>query len=237
MGQFEAAVRGLSDACRAFEIPVVSGNVSFYNETDARAIPPTPTVGMVGLLEDVGKRVRLSFQRNGDVVALFGVSREELGGSEFLRTIRGRDEGPCPEIDLADERRLVDLLIGLAEKGLLDSAHDVSDGGLAVALAECAMRRGIGAEISLEDSGIRVSALLFGESTGRAVVSFPPEAQAAVAGAAKTAGVSMARIGRVGGDRLAISVGDRPVINEAVAALAEMWKTSFAAAMEAGDVL
>ncbi len=237
MGQFEAAVRGLSDACRVFEIPVVSGNVSFYNETDGRAIPPTPTVGMVGLIEDVGKRVRLAFQREGDVVALFGISREELGGSEFLRTIRGRDEGPCPEIDLPHERRLVDLLAGLAEKGLLDSAHDVSDGGFAVALAECAMRRGIGVEVSLEDSGIRPSALLFGESTGRAIVSFPPEAQAAVAGAAKTAGVPMARIGRVGGDRLAISIGARPVINEAVAALAEIWKTSFAASMEAADVL
>src|SRR5499427_2206613 len=124
MAQFEAAVRGIADACRVLDVPVVSGNVSLYNETDGRAIPPTPTVGMVGLLEDVGKRVRLPFQRNGDVIALFGASREELGGSEFLRTIRGRDEGPCPEIDLADERRLVDLLVGLAEKGLLDSAHD-----------------------------------------------------------------------------------------------------------------
>ncbi len=111
MGQFEAAVRGISDACRALEIPVVSGNVSFYNETDGRAIPPTPTVGMVGLLDDVEKRVRAARSAaTGDLVALLGATRDELGGSEFLRTIRGRDEGPCPEVDLDAERRLVELL-------------------------------------------------------------------------------------------------------------------------------
>src|SRR5438552_1884736 len=146
MGQFEAAVRGISDACRALEIPVVSGNVSFYNETDGRAIPPTPTIGMVGLLEDVEKRVGVPFRREGDIVALLGEARDELGGSEFLRTVRGREEGPCPAVDLPAERRLVDLLVRLARNGNLASAHDLSDGGLAVALAECAMNSGLGCE-------------------------------------------------------------------------------------------
>ena len=169
-------------------------------------------------------------------MALLGTTRDELGGSEFLRTVRGRDEGPCPEVDLPGERRLVDLLGKLAEAGVLSSAHDVSDGGLAVALAECAIQGEVGAAISLEP-GVRPSALLFGESAGRVIVTYTPEALAAVAGAAKKAGVPLARIGRVGGDRLQISIGDRPCINEAVAALAEVWKTSFAASIEAADVL
>ena len=129
MWQFEAAVRGIADACRALEIPVVSGNVSFYNETDGRAVLPTPTVGMVGLLEDVAQRVRMSFANAGDIVALLGITRDELGGSEFVRTVRGRDEGPCPEVDADAERRLVDLLVALAAHKKLASAHDVSDGG------------------------------------------------------------------------------------------------------------
>jgi phosphoribosylformylglycinamidine synthase len=236
MRQFEAAVRGISDACRAFEIPVVSGNVSFYNETDGRAIPPTPTVGMVGLLEDVEKRLRMPFRRDGDLVALLGESRDELGGSEFLRTIRRRDEGPCPEVDLPAERRLGDLLATLSGERLLSSAHDVSDGGLAVAIAECAMKAGVGAEVAL-DGKVRGSALLFGESTARAVISFAPEGQAAVEGAAKKAVVPLARIGRVGGKRLKISIGGVVVIDEAVLPLAELWKTAFAHAMESADVL
>jgi phosphoribosylformylglycinamidine synthase II len=236
MGQFEAAVRGISDACRALETPVVSGNVSFYNETDGRAIPPTPTIGMVGLLEDVERRVRLPFRAAGHVIALLGKTRDELGGSEFLRTIRGRDEGPCPEVDLQAERKLVHLLLGLAHHRKLASAHDVSDGGLAVALAECAMKSGLGAAIALE-SGPRPSSLLFGESTGRALVSFEPKNEAAVRAAAEQSGVPLAVIGKVGGDRLTISVGGKKLIDEPVAALRGLWSTAFARALESADVL
>ncbi|MGH9317176.1 MAG: phosphoribosylformylglycinamidine synthase subunit PurL [Thermoanaerobaculia bacterium] len=236
MGQFEAAVRGIAEACRALEIPVVSGNVSFYNETDGRAIPPTPTVGMVGLLEDVEKRVRVPFRGEGDVVALLGETRDELGGSEFLRTIRGRDEGPCPEVGLASERRLVDLLVALAAHRKLSSAHDVSDGGLAVALAECAMSGGLGAEIRL-DSDLRPSSLLFGESTGRVIVSFRPEQESGIRASAEQSRLPLTVLGHVGGDRLRILIGSRLVIDESVAALAGLWTTAFARAMEAPDVL
>ncbi len=236
MGQFEASVRGIAEACRAFGIPVVSGNVSFYNETDGRAIPPTPTIGMVGLLEDVGKRVRMPFQNEGDLVALLGEARDELGGSEFLRTIRGRDEGPCPEVDLEAERRLVDILIALAAHRKLASAHDLADGGLAVALAECAMPAGLGAEIAL-DSDVRPSALLFGESTGRALLSFEPKAEAAVRACAEQSGVPMAVIGRVAGDRLRIALRGRTLVDEPVAALRDLWSTAFARALESADVL
>ena len=236
MAQFAAAVRGISDACRAFEVPVVSGNVSFYNETDGRAIPPTPTVGMVGLIEDVERRVRMPFRAAGDTVALLGETRDELGGSEFLRVIRGCDEGPCPEVDLDAERRLVRLLVGLAHHRKLASAHDLSDGGLAVALAECAMKGDCGAEILL-DSDVRAAALLFGESTARALVSFEPKAEAAVRASATQSGVPFAVIGRAGGGRLKISLRGRTLVDEPVAALRDLWSTAFARALEAADVL
>ncbi|HEY6930474.1 MAG TPA: phosphoribosylformylglycinamidine synthase subunit PurL, partial [Thermoanaerobaculia bacterium] len=236
MWQFEAAVRGIADACRTLEIPVVSGNVSFYNETDGRSVLPTPTIGMVGLLEDVAQRVRMPFANAGDVIALLGVTRDELGGSEFLRTVRGRDEGPCPEIDADAERRLVDLLVALAAHKKLASAHDVSDGGLAVALAECAMKGGLGAEITL-DSPVRPSALLFGESTGRALVSFPPASEAAIRAACDQKKVPFQIIGRVGGDRLKVALAGNTLIDDSVSALREIWSTAFSRALESADVL
>jgi phosphoribosylformylglycinamidine synthase len=231
MGEFEAAVRGLSDACRALSTPVVSGNVSFYNETDGRAIPPTPTVGMVGLLEDVGRHVRMPFRREGDRVALLGRTRDELGASEFLRTIHGRDEGPCPDVDLEAERRLVDLLVRLADERLLASAHDVSDGGLAVAVAECAMASGLGAQLAL-DPETRPSALLFGETTGRAIVTFAPSSASAVFSAAAESEVPLTVIGRVEGARLEIFVGEDRLVDEPVADLSEIWTSAFARAIE-----
>ena len=236
MAQFEAAVRGIADACRALGVPVVSGNVSLYNETDGRAIPPTPTVGMVGLMEDVEKHVRVAFRKSGDLVALLGETRDELGASEFLRTIRGRDEGPCPEVNLDAEKRLVDLLATLAERGLVASAHDVSDGGLAVAAAECAMQGGLGASIVL-DSAVRTSALLFGESTGRALISFAPDDEAAVRALAREKGVPFSASGWVGGDRFRMEARGRQLIDEPVAELAELWRTAFAHALESADVL
>ena len=236
MAQFEAAVRGISDACRAFDIPVVSGNVSFYNETDGRAIPPTPTVGMVGMLEDVSLRVRLPFRAEGDLVALLGTTRDELGGSEFLRAVRGRDEGPCPELDLPAERRLAGLLADLAETALLAGAHDVSDGGLAVALAECAMQSGLGlvAEIS---GDARPAALLFGESTGRAIVSFAPEEEPAIRRAAEEKGVAFAILGRVGGRRFRVRAGAAAPIDEEVTDLTRLWRSAFRRSIESADLL
>jgi phosphoribosylformylglycinamidine synthase subunit PurL len=236
MGQFEAVVRGISDACRALEVPVVSGNVSFYNETDGRAIPPTPTVGMVGLLEDVRRHVRMPFAREGDLIALLGESLDELGGSEFLRTIRGRDEGPCPEVNLSAERRLIDLLVAFVAHRKLSSAHDVSDGGLAAALGECAMSGGLGAEIRF-DSNLRPSSLLFGESTGRAVVSFRPEEESAVRASAEQGRVPLTVLGRAGGKRLRISLRSSVLIDEDVSSLTELWRTAFPRVMEAADVL
>jgi phosphoribosylformylglycinamidine synthase subunit PurL len=236
MGQFEAAVRGLADACRALSVPVVSGNVSFYNETDGRPILPTPTVGMVGLLEDVSRHVRLPFRDAGDVVALLGESRDELGATEYLRTVHGRDEGPCPEVDLEAERRLVDLLVRLAGEGVLSSAHDVSDGGLAVALAECAMAGGLGADVRL-DPALRLSSLLFGETTGRVVLSFRPPDEGRIRSAAAELGVPLTVIGSVGGARLRISAGGQTAVDEDVARLRDLWTSAFERAIESAEVL
>ena len=236
MWQFEEAVRGISDACRALDIPVVSGNVSFYNETDGRAIPPTPTVGIVGLLEDVEKRVRLPFRAGGDRIALLGETRDELGGSEFLRTWRGRDEGPCPEVDLEAERKLSMLLADLAEETRLASAHDLSDGGLAVALAECAMQSGHGAEVNL-DLALRGSSLLFGESTARALISVRPAEEQAVRQAAERASVPFRVIGRVGGERLVVRRQGRPLLDEDVSDLTSLWRHAFRRAIESADLI
>jgi len=236
MWQFEEAVRGISDACRALGIPVVSGNVSFYNETDGRAIPPTPTVGIVGLIEDVEKRVRLPFRASGDRIALLGATRDELGGSEFLRSWRRRDEGPCPEVDLDAERRLSSLLADLADQGRLASAHDCADGGLAVALAECAMQSGHGAVVEM-DGALRTSALLFGESTGRALISFSPAEEEAVRRTAERASVPFAPIGRVTGARLVFRQQGRVVLDEDVNELADLWRHAFRRAIESADLL
>ncbi len=228
MEQFARAVEGIAEACRALETPVVSGNVSFYNETEGRAILPTPSIGMVGLIEDVSRHVPMGLRDEGDVLALLGETRDELGGSEFLRVIRGRDEGPCPALDLEAERALIRLLVELAEGSRLASAHDVSDGGLAVALAESAFRGGRGFSAELPAPPARVSSLLFGESTGRCVISFRPEAEAAVRDLAVSRGVPFQRIGRVGGDSVSVSAGGRRLFDLPLETLRREWRQAFA---------
>ncbi|HLN92768.1 MAG TPA: AIR synthase-related protein, partial [Thermoanaerobaculia bacterium] len=168
---------------------------------------------------------------------LAGETRDELGASEFLRTVHGRDDGPCPEVDLAAERRLVDLLVRLAGEGRLASAHDVSDGGLAVALAECAMESGLGVDVRL-DAPVRPSSLLFGESTGRAILTFDPQEERAVRSAAAAGGVRLQLVGRVGGERFLIRMGEVALLDESVAELRDLWTTAFARRIEeAAEVL
>jgi len=231
MEQFALAVEGISEACLALGTPVVSGNVSFYNETEGRAILPTPTIGMIGLLDDVEKHVSIGFRNAGDVVALLGATRDELGGSEFLRTIRGRDEGPCPELDLAAEKRLVDFLAAAATRSLLASAHDVSDGGLAVALCESAFRGELGARVSIAGE-LRTSAALFGESTGRVLVSCAAGNAAAVEALARSAGIPFAVLGAVGGGSVRIEQGGRVRIDAPLDTLKALWSTAFQRSVE-----
>jgi phosphoribosylformylglycinamidine synthase len=224
MWEFAEATRGLGVAAEALATPVVSGNVSFYNETSGCAIFPTPTIGMVGLLEDWERHAVAHFPEAGLAVVLLGENREELGGSEWLALRRGIEAGLPPAVDLTHERRLIDLLVDGVADGAIRSAHDVSDGGLAVALAESAFsgEAPIGARVSLVD-GIRPDALLFGESTGRVIATTAePEVLLALA---EERNVPARRIGETGGDRLRIGPpqGD-PWIDAPIAHLRALWE-------------
>jgi len=209
MWQFAEAVDGIAEACRALGIPVVGGNVSFYNETLGRAILPTPIVGVVGLLEDAERRTTQWFKEPGDVVVLLGEPAGRLGGSEYLATLHGRVSGPLAPLDLDRERAVQAACLAAIEAGWVRSAHDCAEGGLAVTLAECCVTgpRRLGAEVTL-DARDRLDELLFGEAPSRIVVSVPPAEQARLARILREWAVPMTVLGRVGGDRLTIAVGD-----------------------------
>ena len=204
--QLREAIRGIGDACRAFDAPVVSGNASLYNESDDGPVLPTPVIGMLGLLKRPELAVRPAFRSEGDVILLLGAELAQpaatLGASEYLAVRHGRSAGPV-QIDLNAERALVDCLVDAAEAGLLQSAHDCSDGGFAVALAESAIGGNIGAQIG-GTLGDRLDAALFGEAGARAVVSAAPEAVADLRALAEKCRVPCVEIGAVDGDRLAI---------------------------------
>jgi phosphoribosylformylglycinamidine synthase subunit PurL len=204
MWEFAEAVRGLGEAAHALGTPVISGNVSFYNETRGRAIFPTPTIGMVGLLDDMARHAVSHWTAADRAIVLLGETRDELGGSEWLAVRRGLEAGAPPAVDLAHERRLHRLLAETIASGLVTTAHDVGSGGLAVALAECcftgpaALR--IGCRVELPAG--RVEVQLFGESTGRVLVA--TQDPDALLDRARSAEVPARRIGATGGDRLVI---------------------------------
>ena len=173
MGELVAAIQGIAEACEALAFPVVSGNVSLYNETNGVAIPPTPTIGGVGLVPDVTRIARIGFAGEGEAILLVGAPDNwgtHLGRSVWLRDIAGREEGPPPPVDLAHEKRVGDLVRGLIRDGLATAVHDCSDGGLAVALAEMAMASGIGATVN-QLNDVPPAASFFGEDQGRYVVT------------------------------------------------------------------
>ena len=184
MWSFSEVIDGIADACNAFETPIVSGNVSFYNETDGKGILPTPTIGMVGLIDDTRKIITHGFKSEGDIIAVLGETKDDLAASEYSQTILGHtnDEliaaGQVPQIDLNAETLVQSTLLKLANQMLLSSAHDCSDGGLAVAIAESCFsslgRPAIGAEISVQESTLSPAALLYGETPSRIVISFAP---------------------------------------------------------------
>jgi phosphoribosylformylglycinamidine (FGAM) synthase-like enzyme len=203
--QFREACRGIGDACRAFETPVTGGNVSFYNESPTGAVDPTPTVGMVGLLPRIDDRVPTHFRQPGDAVVVLGATRGELGGSAYWAEVLDFVGGHPPRVDLNAERRLQQLLAAAARARLLRSAHDLAEGGLAVAAAEAAIggpyaARGLGAMLDLAGYGgsLADEALLFGEDGARAVVSCSPTAAADLVALATEHGVPAARVGTVG---------------------------------------
>ncbi len=233
MWQFAEAVAGIGAACSALDVPITGGNVSLYNETDGKAIYPTPVIGVVGLLEHADRVLSRRFQETGDAVVLLGVGRGELGGSEYLRVMHDLVRGVPPAIDLAAERALQTLLASLAGERLLRSAHDCSDGGLAVALAECAFdTAGIGADISIDgvnvasDADVNLAAALFGESATRVIASTSTDRVAAVLQRAAAAGVPARVVGQTGGNRLRIAVAGRLAIDQSVDEAERVWSTA-----------
>jgi phosphoribosylformylglycinamidine synthase len=232
MWQFVEAVEGIAEACRALDIPITGGNVSLYNETDGRAIYPTPIIGVVGLIEDAGAVTRRSFRAAGDDVVLLGAPGEGIGGSEYLKTVHGVVAGNPPAIDLTAERALIGLLTRAAGQHLVESAHDCSDGGLAIALAESAFdTAGIGVEVDVPFGGApdQWSALgaLFSEDGGRAIVSVNPEKRQELLRLARELGVPAAVIGRTGGSRIRITVAGAAAIDCAVSEAERLWSTAF----------
>lgn len=201
---FTKAVAGMGEACRVFDTPVTGGNVSFYNEDPIRAVFPTPTIGMVGLIEHIDHITTQWFKNDGDVIFLLGTTGDDLGASEFLHVVHKQTRGPVPPLDLVAEKNLQDTLLAVIQRGLVVSAHDVSDGGLAIALAECCIsnvdhQRGGSVTVA---SDVRLDSLLFGESQSRVVVSTAPERADIFETQVRNAGIPVARIGIVGGDRL-----------------------------------
>ena len=239
MWQFVLSVEGIKDACDALNIPVVSGNVSFYNETNGVSIYPTPVIGMVGLIESVDHTMTQWFKQEGDSIVLLGTTMEELGGTEYLRVVHCREQGTPPHLSLDDEKAVQACVLRLIRNGLVRSAHDCAEGGLAVALAECCLSnpsRSHGAVVKLKTSGLRWDALLFGESQSRVLVSTSPATQEAVLRVAQELGVAAEVIGTVGGDRVTVDVeadrwGPGCRIDTDVNALADRWENGLARAL------
>lgn len=201
MWQFSEAIAGLVDGCRELGVPVTGGNVSFYNQTGQTAILPTPVVGVLGVIDDVTARTPMGFARAGEEIYLLGETRDELAGSVWADVVHGHLGGLPPALDLSREKALAGLLVRAARRGLLSSAHDLADGGLAQALVESALRRDVGARVSV---GSDPFVALFAESTGRVVVTLPATGAEELGELAAAAGVPLHRLGVTGGDALVV---------------------------------
>lgn len=219
MWQLVEAIGGIADACRAFEVPVVSGNVSLYNETEGQSILPTPVCAVVGLVPDVSRVPSSTFVAEGHEIALLGTCTGEAGGSEYIYKQYGRNLGPAPRLDLEKEKAVQAAVREMVRAGLLVSAHDIAEGGLAVALAECAAS-GIGASVRVEGEG-RMDFLVFAEDPSRVLVSYEPGRRAEVEAMAARTGAPFQVIGRTGGDRLAVEGAFELPLEEVLHA----WKT------------
>jgi phosphoribosylformylglycinamidine synthase len=232
MWQFVEAVEGIAEACRTLDIPITGGNVSLYNETDGNAIFPTPVIGVVGVIEDATCVRGRSFRAAGDDVVLLGGVDANLGGSEYLKTVHGVIAGEAPAIDLRGEGALITLLTKGAAERLIESAHDCSDGGLAVTIAECTFDSGgIGCVVNLARAAAVAGdewatlGTLFSETAGRVVVTVKADRREALLQLARATGVAAAVIGRTGGTQLQISIDGAKVIDCPVAEAEQRWSS------------
>jgi len=200
MWQFEQATHGLKDACEVLGIPVTGGNVSFYNQTGETPILPTPVVGVLGVIDDVTQRVRQGFSAEGHHVLVLGETRDELSGSTWADVVHDHLGGHPPAVDLAAERALAALMVAASKAGLLEAAHDLSDGGLGMALVEAALSHDIGVTVTLDDPFVE----LFSESSARALAVVAEERHDEFVVLAAEHGVELASIGRTGGDSVTV---------------------------------
>lgn len=230
--QMERAVDGMAEACRVLDTPVIGGNVSLYNENTTGSIYPTPVVGMVGLVADTDHITTQGFKQEGDSILLLGVTKAELGGSEFQYAVHGVTEGRPPALDLATEKKLLNAVLTSIRGGLVRSAHDLSEGGLAVALAESCISGGIGANVELSANGLRSDVALFSESQSRIVLTAAPERAEELKAAIAASGVPVEIIGTVGGDRLRVNLDGVSALDEAVAELKFVWEDAIPCLMK-----
>jgi phosphoribosylformylglycinamidine synthase len=234
MWQFKECVEGMAEACRVLNVPVVSGNVSFYNETSGQAIHPTPTVAMVGILDKPETAVGAYFRSEGDAIYLLGSARgTALGGSEYLFQIFGRCEGNPPPLVWAEELAVQDFCRTAVERGLVRSAHDCSEGGIAVCLAECGFAGEgmlLGADVNLPPSG-SVAETLFGEAASRVVVSVSPSLCSEFERLAGKNHAPVTRIGRVQKSALCITIDGKEALNAAMDSLYRLWMEGFEKAL------
>ena len=231
MGQFVGCLDGIAQACVALDFPIVSGNVSLYNETNGRGILPTPTIGGVGVVEDVAVTARIGFGGEGETVLLLGANTGWLGQSLYLATLLKREEGAPPPVDLAAEKKIGDFVRTLIRAGRVKTCHDVSDGGLLVALAEMAMASGIGVRLVGGPSDLPAHAFWFGEDQARYVISLPGDAAAALMAEASAHSIPVALLGMTGGDAL-ILPNERPILIETLRDAHEGWMPGYMAAAE-----
>lgn len=229
--QLEKSADGMSEACVVLNTPVIGGNVSLYNENAKGAIYPTPVIGMVGLVHDHDHITTQSFKAEGDVIILVGETKAEFGGSELQYVLNGAAFGRPPVIDLAVEKNIQDAVLGAIQKGLVASAHDLSEGGIAVALAESCISGGIGATVSLT-SDLRPDHLLFSESQSRILLSAKPEQAEALTAWLSEQGAAHATIGTVSGNSLTITVNGKNGINAPVQQLEKVWKDAIPCLMK-----
>ncbi|MEC0135153.1 MULTISPECIES: phosphoribosylformylglycinamidine synthase subunit PurL [Paenibacillus] len=230
--QMERAVDGMAEACRVLDTPVIGGNVSLYNENTTGSIYPTPVVGMVGLVADTDHITTQGFKQEGDSILLLGVTKAELGGSEFQYAVHGVTEGRPPALDLVTEKKLLNAVLTSIRGGLVRSAHDLSEGGLAVALAESCISGGIGANVELSANGLRSDVALFSESQSRIVLTAAPERAEELKAAIAASAVPVEIIGTVGGDRLRVNLDGVSALDEAVAELKFVWEDAIPCLMK-----
>ncbi|MDH5526306.1 MAG: phosphoribosylformylglycinamidine synthase subunit PurL [Nitrospirota bacterium] len=234
MWQFAMAVEGISDACKALDAPVVSGNVSLYNETLGQGIYPTPTIGMVGIVENGRSPVTASFKDDGDIIVLVGTTADDLGGSEYLAVWHSREQGLPPQLDLTRARATNDAVLKLMDTGCVKSCHDLAEGGLAVALAESAIGGRIGCQVGIESNGLRRDEVLFSESPSRFILTVSPANRDVMTETLTESGVAFAELGWVRGDRIQMGIDRKLTVDVALAAAADTFKNSIAKTLEGG---